>query len=181
MLKKNRKLDKEELDLWKDITKNDIKYKGYVEDLQEKTIIKNKEKKLPDTKTNLFTKTSLEKNISIAPVQVNKRMRAKLERGIIRPEASLDLHGYSKIEAKNLLYGFIKKAIDSNKRCVLIITGKKNTTLGAKGILRKQLPIWLKENSLARMVLLDCYAAVRDGADGARYVLLRKKDKVENE
>ena len=164
-----------------DITKNDIKYKGYVEDLQEKTIIKNKEKKLPDTKTNLFTKTSLEKNISIAPVQVNKRMRAKLERGIIRPEGSLDLHGYSKIQAKNLLYEFIKQAIDSNKRCVLIITGKKNTTLGAKGILRNQLPSWLKENSLARMVLLDCYAAIRDGADGARYVLLRKKEKVENE
>ena len=64
---------------------------------------------------------------------------------------------------------------------MLIITGKKNTTLGAKGILRQQLPYWLKENSLARMVLFDCYAAIRDGADGARYVLLRKKEKVENE
>ena len=40
MQKKNRKLDKEELDLWKDITKNDVKFKGYVKDLQEKTIIK---------------------------------------------------------------------------------------------------------------------------------------------
>jgi DNA-nicking Smr family endonuclease len=181
MQKKNRKLDKEELDLWKDITKNDIKFNSYVEDLQEKTIIKNKEKKLEKTETNLFTKFSVEKNLPIAPIQVNKRMRAKLERGIIRPEDSLDLHGYSKIQAKNVLHDFIKRAIDNNKRCVLIITGKKNTALGAKGILRKQLPSWLKENSLARMVLLDCYASIRDGADGARYVLLRKKEKVENE
>ena len=181
MKKKNRKLDKEELDLWKDITKNDIKFNCYVEDLQEITIIKKKEKKLPEIKTNLFTKSSVEKNLPIAPIQVNKRMRAKLERGIIRPEDSLDLHGYSKIQAKNVLHDFIKRAIDNNKRCVLIITGKKNTALGAKGILRKQLPSWLKENSLARMVLLDCYAAIRDGADGARYVLLRKKEKVENE
>ena len=181
MKKKNRKLDKDELDLWKEITKNDIKFKGYVKDLQEKTVIKNKKKNLPEIKTNLYTKASVENNLPTAPIQVNKRMRAKLERGIIRPEGSLDLHGYSKIQAKNLLYEFIKQAIDSNKRCVLIITGKKNTALGAKGILRNQLPSWLKENSLARMVLLDCYAAIRDGADGARYVLLRKKEKVENE
>ena len=181
MKKQNRKLDKEELDLWKDITKNDVKFRSYVEDLQEKNIIKNREKKLPEIKNNLSTKTRVEKNIPVAPIQVNKRMRVKLERGMIRPEDSLDLHGYSKIQAKNLLYDFIKKAIVSNQRCVLIITGKKSTTLGAKGILRKQLPCWLKENSLARMVLFDCYASTRDGADGARYVLLRKKDKVENE
>ena len=181
MQKKNRKLDKEELDLWKAVTKNDVKFKKYVADLQENTIINNNAIKLPEIKTNLFTNVGVEKNLPVAPIQVNKRMRAKLERGIIRPEASLDLHGYSKIEAKNLLYGFIKNAIDSNKRCVLIITGKKNTTLGAKGILRKQLPTWLEENSLARMVLFDCYAAIKDGADGARYVLLRKKEKVEND
>lgn len=180
-MKKNRKLDKEELALWKAITKNDVKFKNYVEDLQEKTIIKNETVKLPEIKTNLYTKVSVEKNLPVAPIQANKRMRAKLERGMIRPEDSLDLHGYSKIQAKYSLHDFIKRAIDNNKRCVLIITGKKNTTLGAKGILRKQLPVWLKENSLARMVLLDCYAAVRDGADGARYVLLRKKEKVENE
>ena len=181
MQKKNRKLDKEELDLWKDITKNDVKFKGYVKDLQEKTIIKKNEEKSLASKTNFFSKVSEKKNAALDPMQVNKRMKAKLERGIIRPEATLDLHGYSKIQAKILLYDFIKKAIDINKRCVLIITGKKNTTLGAKGILRQQLPYWLKENSLARMVLFDCYAAIRDGADGARYVLLRKKEKVENE
>ena len=181
MQKKNRKLDKEEVDLWKHITKNDIKFKSYVEDLQEKAIKKKDEKISFEPTSHLLTTVSKEKKVFTTPIQVNKRMRAKLERGIIRPEATLDLHGYSKAEAKNILFDFIKKAIDYNKRCVLIITGKKNTTLGAKGILRQQLPFWLKENNIARMVLLDCYAAVRDGADGARYVLLRKKEKVENE
>ncbi len=181
MKKKNRKLDKEELDLWKEITKNDTKFKSYVEDLQEKTIKKNKEENYIESKSSLLTKVSEEKNISIDSIQVNKRMRTKLERGIIRPEATLDLHGHTQIEAKNILFNFIKIAIESNKRCVLIITGKRNQGLGARGVLRQQLPIWLKEKNLARMVLLDCYAGVRDGADGARYVLLRKKEKVENE
>ena len=100
MQKKNRKLDKEELDLWKDITKNDIKFKDYVKDLQEKTIIKNKEEKSLQIKTSSFTKAIVEKNVAITPMQVNKRMRSKMERGIIRPEATLDLHGNSKIQAK---------------------------------------------------------------------------------
>ena len=42
MQKKNRKLDKEELDLWKDITKNEKKFNSYIEELKEKNIIKNK-------------------------------------------------------------------------------------------------------------------------------------------
>ena len=181
MQKKNRKLDKEELNLWKDITKNDIKFKGYVQDLQEKNIVKKDEKKPIVRKAYLSTKSIEKKNEFINPIQVNKRMKTKLERGLIRPEATLDLHGSSKIEAKNILINFIKKAIDNNKRCILIIMGKKSTTFGARGILRQKLPSWLKESSLSRMVLLDCYASTRDGADGARYVLLRKKGKVENE
>ena len=58
MQKKNRKLDKEELDLWKDITKNDVKFKGYVKDLQEKTIIKKNEEKSLASKTSFFSKLS---------------------------------------------------------------------------------------------------------------------------
>ena len=61
MKKKNRKLDRAELDLWKNITKNDVKFKGYVEDLQEKTIIKKKEEKTLENKTSLFTKASTKK------------------------------------------------------------------------------------------------------------------------
>ena len=35
-------------------------------------------------------------------------MKAKLERGLIRPEATLDLHGYNRLEAEKTLKAFYK-------------------------------------------------------------------------
>ena len=70
----------------------------------------NKEEKSLQIKTSSFTKAIVEKNVAITPMQVNKRMRSKMERGIIRPEATLDLHGYSKIQAKSL-WDFIEQFV----------------------------------------------------------------------
>ena len=102
-------------------------------------------------------------------------MKAKLERGLIRPEAILDLHGYNRVEAEKAFKGFINTCINQEKRCILIVTGKRNTTLGAKSILRELVPSWLGSRMLASLVLAHNYAIKKDGGDGARYVLLRKK------
>ena len=110
--------------------------------------------------------------------QINNRMKVKLLRGIIRPEIKLDLHGNTLKEAKKSLFRFIKSCIDKNIRCILVITGKKKTLNGSRGIIRENLPLWLKENELFNYILFHCYAIKKDGDDGARYILLRKKDKV---
>ena len=108
-------------------------------------------------------------------------MRKNLERGKFRPEAILDLHGYNKLDARLTIFNFIKKNIDLNIRCVLVITGKKRSYFGAKSILRENLPKWLEEENISGMILSHSFAAVKDGGDGARYILLRKKEKVLNE
>ncbi len=177
MKKRYRNLYKEELDLWKEVTKNDKKLKGYVNNIDNKVIKKNKDKCFSRGENKIENKKNITKN-HFDNFQINKRMKANLERGNIRPEAILDLHGNNQIEAKNLLYNFINSSINNNLRCILVITGKRNTSYGAKGILREKLPIWLREESLAKKVLSHCYARNRDGADGARYILLRKKEKV---
>ena len=65
-------------------------------------------------------------------------MQIKLERGMIRPEAKLDLHGKTLHEAKKSLSDFIKSCIQSNIRCILVITGKKKTLNGSKGLIREK-------------------------------------------
>ena len=60
----------------------------------------------------------------------------------------------------------------------LLSQEKKNTYTGAKGIIRKMLPEWLKEIEISNYILGHNYARIKDGADGARYVLLRKKNRV---
>ena len=148
---------------------------------------KDTEKNIPIKKRNLnlkknsdineekndlvFEKTEFKEN----NFQVNKRMKAKLGRGLIRPEATLDLHGYNRVEAEKALKVFINTCINQEKRCILIVTGKRNTTLGAKSILRELVPSWLDSEMLASLVLAHNYAIKKDGGDGARYVLLRKK------
>ena len=63
----------------------------------------------------------------------------------------------------------------SGKRCILVVTGKRKTTLGSKSILRELVPAWLDDENYASLVLAHNYAIQKDGGDGARYVLLRKK------
>ena len=105
-------------------------------------------------------------------------MKLKLERGLIRPEIKLDLHGNTLLEAKKSLLPFIRSSINNNIRCILVITGKKKTLNGSKGLIRENLPLWLRENEFFNYILYHCYAIKKDGDDGARYILLRKKDKV---
>tara|TARA_B100000900_G_C20479648_1_gene674899 strand:+ start:212 stop:754 length:543 start_codon:yes stop_codon:yes gene_type:complete len=179
MQTKNRKLNKEELELWKLVTKNDKILGNYTKDVEKNRIInkeqaiqeKQKRNEILDTRKDTF----LTKNI-----QINNRMKVKLERGIIRPETRLDLHGKTLMKAQQALISFIKASVESNIRCVLIITGKKKTVHGAKGLIRENLPKWLKDKELYNYVLFHCYATKKDGDDGARYILLRKKDRVFN-
>ena len=185
---KDRKLLKSELDLWKKVTQNDQKLNSYISDIETIKEFKDKDKdkiekaplksqpKTIDYRNKEKVKKILKKNFERP--QANRKVLSKLERGKLKPEACLDLHGFNKINAKEAVFKFIKKSIINEFRCVLIITGKKNSYTGAKGILRESLPMWLKEKELSSYVLGNNYASIKDGGDGARYVLLRKKNKV---
>ena len=179
MQTKNRKLNKEELELWKLVTKNDKILGNYTKAVEKNSII-NKKKPSPEKKEKNETLDEIKDNVLNKNIQINNRMKVKLERGIIRPEIKLDLHGKTLIEAKQSLISFIKSCVDNNIRCILIITGKKKTLHGSKGLIRENLPIWLKDKELYNYVLYHCYATKKDGDDGARYILLRKKDRVFN-
>ena len=178
----DRKLNKNELDLWKEVTKEDIKLKNYISEnsLEQNTKILKKQTK--DINKNLKASKIIDKipesSILVSPgkLQINKRMKSKLERGLIRPEALLDLHGYNRIEAQKSIESFIKTCIYQEKRCILIITGKKKSIFGSKSILRELVPKWLNEKKFSSLVLAHCFANQRDGGDGARYILLRKKE-----
>ena len=178
---KDRKLLKEELELWKRVTQNDDKLNSYISDNETTIEYKEKsEKNFFDPKSNIDPKKIDYKHKekenyflkeSSQVLQSNRRTISKLERGKLKPEAIIDLHGFNKINAKAAVFEFIKKSIINEFRCILIITGKKNSYLGAKGILRESLPIWLKEKDFSNYILGHNYASVKDGGDGARNVL----------
>lgn len=176
-----RKLHKNELALWKEVTKEDIKINEYISEemtqsqkssIKKENITLEKNLDIKKRKNDLVIEETIFKENKL---QVNKRTKAKLGRGLIRPEATLDLHGYNRVEAEKTLKLFINTCINQEKRCILIVTGKRKTTLGAKSILRELVPSWLNSEMFSSLVLAHNYAIKKDGGDGARYVLLRKK------
>ena len=177
MQTKNRKIKKEELELWKKVTRHDKVIGQYTTSVEENIIQQKISITSKKNKDNLKVK-DIKRTFFKQDYQINKRMKLKLQRGLIRPETKIDLHGKTLSEAKKSLSHFIKFSINNNIRCILVITGKKKTLNGSKGLIRENLPLWLKENELFNYILFHCYAIKKDGDDGARYILLRKKDKV---
>ncbi len=105
---------------------------------------------------------------------VDGRAAARLRRGRMRPEARLDLHGHTLDRAHRTLAGFIDRAAEDGRRCVLVITGKGN--IGpAGGTIRSEFPRWLNQPGLRPRILAFAEAQPKDGGAGAFYVLLRKR------
>ena len=182
---KIRKIYTEELDLWKEVTKDDLKFKGYISEKKTErssTVIikkdRDKDKSFINHSNLSNEKTNTNKQYIDKIPQANKSMVLKLKRGHFAIESVLDLHGYTKNQAHLIMSRFIKESVSNNLRCILVITGKKNSYFGASSVLRKHLPAWLEEEGLSHLILAHCFATSKDGGDGARYILLRKKEKV---
>ena len=104
---------------------------------------------------------------------IDARTATRLKRGLIRPEARLDLHGMTLDEAHRAVAGFIARCAAERLRCAIVITGKGR--LGAEsGTLRAELPRWLGLAATRARVLAFAEARPRDGGAGACYVLLRR-------
>ena len=103
---------------------------------------------------------------------IDRSTRRRLAQGQIPIEARLDLHGMTAAQAERHLSHFINSALGGGKRCVLVITGKGANN---NGVLKRQVPMWLKSPPLAAQVLALSQAVPADGGDGALYVMLRRR------
>ena len=105
---------------------------------------------------------------------LDRRARDRLRRGRIRPEMTLDLHGYTTTDAHIRLSRFLEEMQDTGKRCVLVVTGKGVRSNGG-GVLRRELPKWLNAPVNRPRILAFAEAIPADGGSGAYYVMLRRR------
>ena len=119
--------------------------------------------------------------IASAPVAMDRKSFHRLKRGKLTPEAKLDLHGMTLDQAHGALNGFVMRAHGAGKRLVLIVTGKgKDRDSGGPipvrhGVLRHNVPHWLRLPPLGPLVLQVTEAHIRHGGGGAYYVYLRRR------
>jgi len=111
------------------------------------------------------------------------RERRNLQRGLLPIEARIDLHGLYQAEAHAALVGFLMRSRAAGHARVLVVTGKGAGFGGAgigdgfseRGVLRRQVPHWLRGAELRSVVLGFEEAARHHGGQGALYVRLRRR------
>ncbi|MBB6308042.1 Smr/MutS family protein [Xanthobacter tagetidis] len=111
------------------------------------------------------------------------KARRRLARGAA-VDARLDLHGLSQAAAHRRLRQFLQEAQAGGLSVVLVITGKgeRGTAVadlglheGARGVLRRAVPLWLAEPDLRAIVVGFEEAGRRHGGEGALYVRIRRR------
>lgn len=119
--------------------------------------------------------------LSRAPVRMDHKKHTRMKRGKLEPEARIDLHGMTLDEAHPALTGFILQSAAMGRRLVLVITGKGRTggeegpIPRRRGVLKHQVPQWLRMAPVGPCVLQVSEAHIRHGGAGAYYVYLRRR------
>lgn len=108
---------------------------------------------------------------------LDRRARGRIARGSTEIEGKLDLHGYQQAAAKNRLLHFLDEAQRREKSLVLVITGKGTVTSadGERGVLKRQVPLWLAQPEFRALVIGFEEAAPSHGGAGALYVRVRRR------
>jgi DNA-nicking Smr family endonuclease len=129
---------------------------------------------------------SIAKRAPTAPplAGLDRRKVRQIGSGRVAIDARIDLHGARQRDARSRLRGFLLDAHARGCRTVLVVTGKGGNEapdrlaglLGEaqRGVLRRNVPLWLAEPDLRAIVLGYTEAAIRHGGAGALYVQLRK-------
>lgn len=117
----------------------------------------------------------------------DRKAARRLRGGKIEIEARIDLHGMRQHEAHTALRRFLLSCFSRGLRWVLVITGKGGPQrprdddgygTPERGVLRKNVPMWLAEPELRAVVVSFTTAAIPHGGEGALYVQLRNPERV---
>lgn len=106
----------------------------------------------------------------------------RLDRGLLVPDATIDLHGMTQMAAHRALAQFLRGARERGNRLIVVVTGKGNPrapdaalwTESPHGVLKEMVPRWLAEPGMSQWIARVQPAHIRHGGGGALYVYLRK-------
>jgi DNA-nicking Smr family endonuclease len=110
-----------------------------------------------------------------ALVPLPRRDKQRLARGHLPIEARLDLHGMTQTEAHAALARFLGSAQANGAQFVLVITGTGARGVSSeRGVLRRQVPLWLHLPEFRPYVVGFESAHAGHGGEGALYIRLRR-------
>jgi len=108
----------------------------------------------------------------------DRRLKQRLARGTEPIDDRIDLHGKTQGEAHAALLSFLRKAQGDGAKFVLVITGKgggARDNWGERGVLKRQVPQWLKLPEMRGYVVGFEDAHIGHGGAGALYVRIKRR------
>jgi DNA-nicking Smr family endonuclease len=139
-----------------------------------------KSKATPSRPATATTRTAAAPPPAVQPVmRLERRLKQRLARGSESIDARIDLHGRTQSQAHAALLRFLQKRQADGAKIVLVITGKGGRTgggdfTGERGVLKRQVPLWLQLPEFRGYVLAVEEAHIGHGGEGALYVRLRR-------
>lgn len=177
MIRKKRNLTDEEQSLWNLIAQKIKPLKSEKKHIK-KAPLEDQPPSCYKTELSLpLENSSSFENLSSSSTHRIKRIRK------VEICARLDLHGFTREQAKLRLVGFLVSCRKQGYLWVLVITGKGRRPLNAeesceirpKKTLRELVPQWLEEPTLRSIVSAYAVAKPQDGGSGALYVRLKRE------
>ncbi len=129
-------------------------------------------KSTPNAPAGETRRASLPGPASPALAPLPRRERQRIARGGLALEARIDLHGLTQSEAHGALVRFLRRAQADGVKFALVITGKGG--LAERGVLRRQVPLWLRLPEFRSYVVGFDDAHSAHGGRGAFYVRIRR-------
>ncbi|MEM7489642.1 MAG: Smr/MutS family protein [Pseudomonadota bacterium] len=134
----------------------------------------------PAPATRIAPAPSLRDHLDAAPLRMDAKAHKRMRSGKLRPEGKLDLHGMTLDRAHPALQRFVLDGHAQGKRLLLVVTGKGKSKPSEGpiptrlGVLKHQVPQWLRMPPLAPIVLQVTEAHRSHGGAGAYYIYLRR-------
>ena len=114
-----------------------------------------------------------------ALAQFDRRLRQRVARGHAAIDVRLDLHGMTQKQAHAALLHFLTQAQAQNAKLALVVTGKgiggAADSVSERGVLRRQVPLWLSLPEFRRFIVSFQPAHASHGGEGALYLRLRRR------
>ena len=112
-----------------------------------------------------------------ALAQFDRRLRQRVARGHLAIDVRLDLHGMTQKQAHAALLHFLTQAQAQDAKLALVVTGKgigAAASAAERGVLRRQVPLWLSLPEFRRFNVSFQEAHAGHGGEGALYLRLRR-------
>jgi DNA-nicking Smr family endonuclease len=173
---RRRKLSDEERTLWHRITRSVAPLRRRVVEPAEAASTTGKTRAAPAVRAHAPVRTPVPPTKPAPNVEpLDRKLRRRLARGTVEIEARLDLHGKTQSQAHAALIRFLHRAQGDGARFVLVITGKgARDDGGERGVLRRQVPLWLRLPEFRGYVAGLEEAHIGHGGEGALYVQIRR-------